>query len=400
MHRLIRKYTHWILIFGCLACVAVLKFVISNQCYEVLNKVGLIETTIGESEVKMKNQKAGVSKAALPGTSEVTNQIRKASALSATSRNENRSFVSMTTERQRTLRRWNSSHPIVFLHVGKNGGTSFDATIGPIVRRLGGRYVGYRHFDWSYIETLKHSDVVVLLRDSVARAVSHFHFTKMRIAKKRLTLKVLENVSLSEYIRDPQKMLEAHGIWRDGQAAALWLTGTHIETWVGIKLDKIPERETRFLDHKNICLKAGSRLKDTLWFGFLDDQERSFDMLQWQLGYDKKIRLAHRNKTPHADITAEDKAILESLMPIDLWIYEYAKTLFDARWEQYKTGVYRDPKMPPFPQINCKSTRYILACNGRSPLGPLYHVWNATDKIEQHVKLLPKQEWISKGATP
>ena len=388
MHRLIRKYTHWILIFGCLACVAVLIFVISHQCYEILNKVGLKVTTIGDSEVKMKNQKAGV-----------TNQIRKASALSATSRNENRSFVSMTTERQRTLRRWNSSHPIVFLHVGKNGGTSFDATIGPIVRRLGGRYVGYRHFDWSYIETLKHPDVVVLLRDPVARAVSHFHFTKMLIAKKRETLKVLENVSLSEYIRDPQKMLEARGIWQDGQAAVMWLTGTHIQTgmiWVGVKPDQNSERETRFLDHKNICLKSVSRLKDTLWFGFLDDQERSFDMLQWQLGYGKKIRLAHANKTPHADITAEDRAILESLMPIDLWIYEYAKTLFDARWEQYKTGVYRDPKMPPFPQINCKSTRYILACNGKSPLGPLYHVWNATDKIEQHVKFLPKQEWIAK----
>ena len=90
MHRLIRKYTHWILIFGCLACVAVLIFVITHQYHEVLNKVGLKETIIGELEVKMKNQKAGVSKAVLTGTSEVTNQIREASALSATSRNENR----------------------------------------------------------------------------------------------------------------------------------------------------------------------------------------------------------------------------------------------------------------------------------------------------------------------
>ena len=294
--------------------------------------------TYGESEVTLKNQKARMStSAALQRFSEVTNQIRKTShgALNASSRNENSSFVhvSISTGRQRTLRRWNSSHPFVFLHIGKNGGSSFDVTMGPIVRGLGGRYVGHRHFDWSYIETLKHPDVAVLLREPVARMVSHFYFTKL----KRDPLRI--NASLSEYIRDPQKMLEARDIWQDGQAAAMWLTGTHVNKWVHIKPYQIPERETRFLDHTNICLKAVSRLKDTLWFGFLDDQERSFDMLQWQLGYDKKIRLAHRNKTPHADITAEDKAILESLMPIDLWLYEYAKILFDARWEQYKTGV-------------------------------------------------------------
>ena len=389
MYRRIRRYTHWILIFGCLAYMIVPIFVLTHQYHELLNKNGLKETN-GDSEVQLKNHEDGKPTAAIPGFSVGINRIPKSVIFSDVSPNNKSSFVSMTTGRQNTcpLRRWNSSHPLVFLHIGKNGGTSFDVTLGPIVKRLGGHYVGRRHFDWSYIETLKHPDVVVLLRDPVARAVSHFHFTK----KKRI-FKI--NVSLSEYIRDPQKMLEARDIWQDGQAASMWLTGTHVANWVGIKPGQIPERESRFLDHRTICSKAVSRLKDTLWFGFLDDQERSFDMLQWQLGYDKTIRLAKANRTPHAAITAEDKVILESLMPIDLWIYEYAKTLFDARWEQYKTGVYRDPKMPPFPEINCKSTRYILTCNDKTPLGPLYHVWNATDEMEQQWKLLPKQEWIT-----
>ena len=161
--------------------------------------------TIGKFEVKIKNKKAGMSTEALPIHGEIMNKIRETSCLSAASRNENSSFVSMTTGRQRALRRWNSSHPFVFLHIAKNGGTSFDVTIGPIVKYLGGQYIGHVHFDWSYIETLKHPDVAVLLRDPVARAVSHFHFAKKKTIKRQPFL----NVSLGDFIRDPQKNVGA-----------------------------------------------------------------------------------------------------------------------------------------------------------------------------------------------
>ena len=386
MHiRRIRRYTHWILIFGCLAYMTVPIFILTHRYHEIFNK-NEIKVNIYESGLQVNNHKGAISAVTVKENKSGINQIQKTSAFSDTSLHENNAFVSLTTGRHYPLRRWNPSHPIVFLHIGKNGGTSFDVTVGPIVRKLSGHYMGHRHFDWSYIETLVNPDVVLLLRDPVARAVSHFHFTK----KRRI---FIITVSLSEYLRNPQNLLEARDIWQDGQAAVMWLTGTHVANWVGIKRDEIPEREIKFLDHKTMCLKAAARLKETLWFGFLDDQERSFDMLQWQLGYEKKIKLTNANKTPHADITAEDKAILQSLMPLDLWLYEYAKILFDARWEQYKTGVYSDPKLPPLPEINCKSTRYILACNDKSPLGPLYHVWNATAETEEQIKLLPKEEW-------
>ena len=357
-------------------------FVLTQQYNEFVNKNGRNITVDGL------NGHTKSPKTVLQRSGDRINQHLTKSALSDISRKNKTSRDSVTARRPKELRRWNSSHPFVFLHIGKNGGTSFDSAIGPIIRKLGGRYIGHSHFDWSHVETLKNPDVAVLLRDPVARSVSHFHF-----AKKLQYYKI--NVSLSEYIRNPQHMLEARDIWQDGQAAAMWLTGTHVANWVRIKPFQIPERESAFLDHETICLKAVSRLKDTLWFGFLDDQERSFDMLQWQLGYDKKIQLRTANKTPHPEVTAKDKAILESLMPIDLWIYDYAKSLFEARWKQYKTGVYKDPVIPSFPEMNCKSTRYILACNNKSPLGPLYHVWNATEEVEKHLKLLPKGEWIT-----
>ena len=55
--------------------------------------------------------------------------------------------------------KWNKKKdPIVFLHIGKNGGTSFDSTVKPIVKSLGGRYIGDRHFDWTYVKSLEKPD--------------------------------------------------------------------------------------------------------------------------------------------------------------------------------------------------------------------------------------------------
>ena len=48
--------------------------------------------------------------------------------------------------------------PIVFLHIGKNGGTSFDSSIKPVVKKLGGKYVGDKHFDWTFVEGLEKPD--------------------------------------------------------------------------------------------------------------------------------------------------------------------------------------------------------------------------------------------------
>ena len=288
-----------------------------------------------------------------------------------------------------TLRRWNKKNPFVFLHIGKNGGTSFDQVMRPIISKLGGRYIGNKHFDWSYIDTLKNPDVAVLLRDPVSRSVSHFYFSR----KKKIFK--MNSSSLTEYLHNPQDMLESRDVWQDGQASVMWLTGTHVANWVGIKPIRIPEREILLLDHKTILTKAAERLNQTLWFGLLSEQDRSFEMLQAQIGYSKKIVLSKSNKNPHSSITPEEEKILQSLMPMDLWLYNYATLLFEARWNHYKTGIYVDPSLPPIPEPACKSTRFILACNNYSPIGPLYHVWNTSvDNTLQHEKLLPKNDWI------
>ena len=72
---------------------------------------------------------------------------------------------------------------------------------------------------------------------------------------------------------------------------------------------------------------------------------------RFQIGFDSNLKMPHKRKTKNFDgskSTKIDKRI-ESLIPMDMWLYEYAKRLFQARWNWFKTGIYRQPSYQPFP---------------------------------------------------
>lgn len=81
-----------------------------------------------------------------------------------------------------------------------------------------------------------------------------------------------------------------------------------------------------------------------------EDEDRSFELLAHQLGIDGTFfTLEKRNrnaKSQSKTVTDEDRALLEKLMPQDMWMYEYAQRLFEARWKLYKTGKYEEPDLP------------------------------------------------------
>ena len=70
--------------------------------------------------------------------------------------------------------------------------------------------------------------------------------------------------------------------------------------------------------------------------------------------------------------TATEIEWIKSLMPIDMYLYEYAKQLFEQRWHMYLyQHQIRDkienltkivPRLPGFID-GCKSTRFILDCS-------------------------------------
>ena len=103
------------------------------------------------------------------------------------------------------------------------------------------------------------------------------------------------------------------------------------------------------------------------WFGILEDLDRSLELLSFQLNLPPNslaLPKSNSNRAPSAKPSAESVEKLESLMPQDIWVYEYAKRVFEARWEYFKTGSFKPPNRPPFPKVQCLSTRFILKCNG------------------------------------
>lgn len=270
-----------------------------------------------------------------------------------------------------------SRHYIAFIHVGKAGGTSFDMLGTKIAKEKPGyKYHGHRHYDWTEIDTLRQRgiqvDVIILLRDPVARAASHFYFWQtMSWLKKHK----MYTQTLSEYVLggDKQNLLDTRDIWQDGQAGVSWLTGTHIGGWVVKKItpEMVEEREKLALDAEAMMKLSAARLRETKWFGLLEDQERSMILLKHAFNLTTTLALPAKNKNKknsHAKITPEEHDALASLMPQDIWLYEYATRLFEARWDAYKTGVFVEPEEPPIPEtLSCQSTRFELSCHS----GPL-----------------------------
>ena len=75
----------------------------------------------------------------------------------------------------------------------------------------------------------------------------------------------------------------------------------------------------------------------------------------------------------------EEHSKLTWLMPYDMWLYNYAVLLFNARLAHLTTGEpYHPPARPALPQVTCLSTRYLLTCDS-GPFGPaFYHQEHST----------------------
>ena len=79
--------------------------------------------------------------------------------------------------------------------------------------------------------------------------------------------------------------------------------------------------------------------------------DKSIELLEHQLNIEMgTLILPHRNRQTLDSVPEpDDKAFeyLESLTQMDLWLYNYAKSVFNARYLHYKTGVWNQPSRPP-----------------------------------------------------
>ena len=84
--------------------------------------------------------------------------------------------------------------------------------------------------------------------------------------------------------------------------------------------------------------------------------------------------MPHTNKNKkYPEPSKEEIVKLKRLMPMDLYIYEYAKQLFNGRWQMYlnvKKGSLSEASLkfvPNLPKVihGCKSTPKTLQCPDR-----------------------------------
>ena len=93
---------------------------------------------------------------------------------------------------------------VLFLHIPKTGGTSFDKQLRIMQKESDktrcftySRVPQMKHFDWSVVRHMQQEadyTVVTILRNPIDRAISHFHYIKHQswVCKKPIVLNVYD----------------------------------------------------------------------------------------------------------------------------------------------------------------------------------------------------------------
>ena len=162
------------------------------------------------------------------------------------------------------------------------------------------------------------------------------------------------------------------------QGGASWLAGTHAERWVWssahISKEERERREQVSTNWTYMLNTAMDNLHNCLWFGLMEKMDESLELFEYQTGL--KIHMKHLNKhiskKKYPEPTSENIHKLEKLMPMDLFLYEYAKQLFERRWQMYLNAKNNESSPVPLIDITlsklpkiiqgCKSTSHYLKC--------------------------------------
>ena len=112
-------------------------------------------------------------------------------------------------------------------------------------------------------------------------------------------------------------------------------------------------------------LLAAERLEATTWYGLMEDVGRSMELLDasLDLGYVPVLPMTNGSPSSRAGggggrsppPLLPSEATMERIakyVPKDMWLYEYARRLFDARYDHFVLGcAYVPPELPPLPDF-------------------------------------------------
>ncbi len=96
------------------------------------------------------------------------------------------------------------------------------------------------------------------------------------------------------------------------------------------------------------------------------------ELLQYQTGLKFDYKDAHIGRREYTVPPSKVMEKIKRLMPVDRFLYEYAKQLFEHHWQWYvanvkrKKRVYPAGQVPVFPEVihGCVSSPNYLKCQG------------------------------------
>ncbi len=234
--------------------------------------------------------------------------------------------------------------PVGWVHIGKNAGTEMD-TILSHVRGVIGRGL---HADYGWVKAHGARSVIATLRHPVDRAISNIEFWKTLAFTRGWKFRSMD---IDAIVADRQEFAGLSGAWADGHSAVSWLTG-YDTPWYAMSVTR--HTPIRFDDARvsgGLPGKSSWRGNQTLqtilvdkamavfrtmpWVGLVDRLHTSTELLAYQL-HQPLPTPGHANAHRHQKGSPETRRYIESMLPMDMAVYNMARVIVLRRIERYR----------------------------------------------------------------
>ena len=150
------------------------------------------------------------------------------------------------------------------------------------------------------------------------------------------------------------------------QASTSWLAGTNTGPFaVDVSIEQALRKDRIGLNWTFMLNTAINNLHKCLWFGILEDLGPNMELFKFQTGLNATTHKLNTSFRKGNNITKGELEKLRALMPMDIYLYDYAKQLHEYRWQKYKQNWNNVPDLTPtLPKTirGCKSTSFFLDC--------------------------------------
>ena len=116
--------------------------------------------------------------------------------------------------------------------------------------------------------------------------------------------------------------------------------------------------------------KAITNLHKCLWLGLVEDLENSFEMFRYQTGLNVTTEHINVNSEDYQKPSKAERENLKALMPMDIYLYEYAKQLHNYRLKMFtdQKQQLKQQTQTKYRELSVKLPGVLDGCKGYSRL--------------------------------